>query len=107
MSFYFLPADKERPYAFLVCRAPSARTKARGFLRANGIAPRGSCFRDVFAPPNFKDVLAPPKVIHALAIYRLAGDAWLKVRSLNLPRIGFDQLLRLGLGAIWVRQKLD
>lgn len=84
-TFRLIDASKNNR-AYLVCHGPSAKTKIRGFLRELGIRPHAEGFRHVLPPPWFKN---------CLAIYRLQGDAWLTVRSRNLPPATWANLIML------------
>lgn len=127
MSIHII-SDPGKREAHLVCYASRARTKLRGFLRAHGIRPRGfrgrwrpglvleelrpdnSVRRYIRAPrrggSGFVHIVAPARMKTALCLYRLAGDDWLRIRTVSLPATDFGRLAQLSFGEISVGQAL-
>lgn len=127
MSVHLILEDEKRQ-AHLVCHAPSAKTKLRGFLRERGIRPHG--IRGRWLPKGFvREALLPdltvrryiqaprrggsgfveiyaPRMLTSLAVYRLTGDDWLRIRGLELPATDWGRLAQLGFGQISVSQAL-
>lgn len=123
--------DPGKREAHLVCHAPSAKTKLRGFLREHGCRPRGtrtrwtgwtrkaivreeqrpdgSIRRYIRAPrrggSGFVEIYAP-RMRTSLAVYRLTGDDWLRIRTLELPTTDWGRLAQLSVGQISVGQAL-
>lgn len=85
-TYFRLIDASENNRAYLVCYGPVSKTKIRGFLRELGIRPEAR---------NFKHVLPPPWFRNVLSIYRLTGDAWLKVRARQLPPATWANLMLL------------
>lgn len=79
----------------LVCYGKHAATRLRGFLREHGIRPQGSSFQELPSNPFDVGRRKPP-----VAVYRLQGDAWLRIRSLGLPETTWAKLSMVCIGEI-------
>lgn len=82
----------------LVCYGGRADCRIRGFLREHGIHPGGKRK----AIPVLPGCRRP-----SVAVYRLAGDAWLRIRSLELPETSWAKLSQLCIGEISACNFLD